>query len=282
MYMQLSGKHRAGADDAAGLPALVFRCVPHGAAHIVWRNRRVRLDEDAWLVLDGREPVAQQANAERGGEVFSIGVSAGERDAGLARAPAGAPDLLATALAGGLVFADHLRPTSSPTGQRLLALARRSSAERSRQAPAPDEAAALVGGAIAEELELRRRADRIACAKPETRAALLRRILLAADFIASHHDEPLSLAEMARAASLSRFHFGRLFVLVHGMTPHAFLLNKRTTVARRHLAVGAACEDAATRAGFGSRSALFRNLRKPPPSVAPTFSGRIDSCCLSA
>ena len=67
---------------------------------------------------------------------------------------------------------------------------------------------------------------------------------------------------MARAASLSRFHFVRLFSLVLGETPHAFLRRKRTAVARRHLAVGSACSEAATRAGFGSRSALFRNLRK--------------------
>ena len=147
---------------------------------------------------------------------------------------------------------------------------------------APDEAHALVSGAIDEELELRRRADRIACAKPETRAALLHRILLAADFIASHHDEPISLAEMASAVSLSRFHFGRLFSLVHGQTPHAFLLNKRTAVARRHLAVGAACLDAATRAGFGSRSALFRNLRKSGHPTATRLAGRIDPCSLSA
>ena len=33
----------------------------------------------------------------------------------------------------------------------------------------------------------------------------------------------------------------------------------------RHLAVGAACQDAAARAGFGSRSALFRSLRKTVP-----------------
>jgi AraC-like DNA-binding protein len=242
----------------------------------------VRLDEDAWLVLDAREPVTERACAAHGGEVFAIGISAGERDAGAARVSAGVPDLLAADHAGGLVFADHLRPIGSPTGERLLALARRASTARWRQPLALDEAAALVSGAIIEELELRRRADRITCAKPETRAALLHRILLAADFIASHHDEPISLAEMARAASLSRFHFGRLFSLVHGQTPHAFLLNKRTAVARRHLAVGAACQDAAARAGFGSRSALFRNLRKSAPPPSALFAGCIDACSLSA
>jgi len=48
-------------------------------------------------------------------------------------------------------------------------------------------------------------------------------------------------------------------------------------VARRHLAVGGACSEAASRAGFGSRSALFRNLRK----AAPADSGP-ESCFPSA
>ena len=112
------------------------------------------------------------------------------------------------------------------------------------------------------------KAERIDCVKPATRQQLLRRILLAADFITSRHDEPISLDEMARAASLSRFHFVRLFSLVHGETPHAFLRRKRTAVARRHLAVGSACSEAASRAGFGSRSSLFRNLRKSAPADA--------------
>ncbi len=280
MYMHLTGDDRSCTSTAP--PVLVFRVAPWGAAQLVWRNRRVRLDEDSWLVLDAREPVMERAEAERGAEVFAVGISASERDAGVARVLAARPGALATDRTGGLAFADHLRPISSPTGQRLLALAHRASAQRSRQPMAPDEAQALVSGAIDEELELRRRADRIACAKPETRAALLHRVLLAADFIASHHDEPISLAEMASAVSLSRFHFGRLFSLVHGQTPHAFLLNKRTAVARRHLAIGAACLDAATRAGFGSRSALFRNLRKSAPPRAARLAGRIDPCSLSA
>ena len=82
---------------------------------------------------------------------------------------------------------------------------------------------------------------------------------------------------MARAASLSRFHFVRLFSLVHGETPHAFLRRKRTAVARRHLAVGSACSEAASRAGFGSRSSLFRNLRKTAPADAAP-----ESCFRSA
>ena len=168
-----------------------------------------------------------------------------------------------------LPLADNLRPRDGPAGRRLLAIAEARAAAR----PDPEERLqriALVRDAWAEEQALRRRADRIDCVKAATREQLLRRLLLAADFIASRHDEPISLDEMARAASLSRFHFVRLFSLVHGETPHAYLRRKRTAVARRHLAVGSACSEAASRAGFGSRSSLFRNLRRAAPADHPS------------
>ena len=279
MYMHQIADLRAPGEAAAEPAALVFRAVLRGAAHVVWRNRRVRLDEDAWLVLDGREPVMLQADAERGADVFCIGVGAGERDAALGDACARAAAAAGASGGSGLCFADHLRPMSGPTGQRLFAMAEARAAGRP---PARTERLALVRDAAFEELELRRRALRLTCAKPETREELLRRILLAADFIASHHDEPISLDEMARAASLSRFHFVRIFRLIHGETPHAFLLKKRTAVARRHLAVGGACREAASRAGFGSRSALFRNLRKSSRPGAAPLAARCEPCSLSA
>ena len=253
-------------------PALVFRTALRGAAYLSWRNRRVRLDEDAWLVLDGREACTLQADpggrAERAA-AFGL-ASASVAAASEACAPGeGGPG-------GEIAFADNLRPLAGPAGRRLIAIARSRATGRPQAAERTDRIA-LVQEAIDEELALRRKAGRIACVKLATREQLLRRILLAADFIASRHDEPISLDEMARAASLSRFHFVRLFSLVHGETPHAFLVKKRTAVARRHLAVGSACSEAASRAGFGSRSALFRNLRKT--ALLATDHA---PCCLSA
>ena len=250
----------AGGEAKASEPAaLVFRAVLHGSTTVHWRHRRVRLDEDAWLLLDAREACVVRADPDRDTEAVEIAVPREICRAAAASLQAGA--------AGELAFADHLRPTTSEAGRRLVAIAR--SRRLDPSAPFRREAlVALVACAIAEERELRGRAARIRCVKVETREALLRRILLAADFIASHHDEPLSLDKIARASSLSRFHFVRVFSVVHGETPHAFLLRKRIAVARRHLAVGGDCCEVASRAGFGSRSALFRNLRKPPGCVA--------------
>jgi AraC-like DNA-binding protein len=263
---------------------------------MAWRNRRVRVDEDVWLLLGGGEACTVQIEPEVRTRLLIVAVSGAERDAAFAAGagtnPGGVDDApqpdddsnigigigigIGLGNPAGFGFAENLRSRDGPVGLRLLAIARGRAAGRSPGAERSDRIA-LVREAIAEELALRRRAARIDCVKLATREQLLRRILLAADFIASHHDEPLSLDEMARAASLSRFHFVRLFSLVLGETPHAFLRRKRTAVARRHLAVGSACSEAATRAGFGSRSALFRNLRKTDLNA----TGH-ESCFLSA
>lgn len=259
----------AARDDNAA--ALVFRTVLHGSAWVAWRGRRVRLDEDAWLVLAEAEPCSVWYERPAADRLLTVVVDAAELSAG--RASLDGVDAAGVSDVAG--FADSLRPIDGPVGRRLLAMAAARAEGRGRDDERSDRLA-LVCEAIGEERALQRRADGLACVKAATRQALLRRLLVAADFIATHHEEPLSLDEMAGAANLSRFHFVRLFKRVHGVTPHAWLVNKRTAVARRHLAGGIACGDACARAGFGSRSTLFRNLRKAAPA------GRIEPCFPSA
>jgi AraC-like DNA-binding protein len=96
-----------------------------------------------------------------------------------------------------------------------------------------------------------------------TRREILRRVLLATDFIHSNFHKPLMLGDMARAAFLSRHHFLRLFKHIHDVTPHEYLQRKRTSVAARLLRGSAlSVEDIVRQVGFDSRSTLFRALRR--------------------
>jgi AraC family transcriptional regulator len=54
-----------------------------------------------------------------------------------------------------------------------------------------------------------------------------RRIAAALRLIAAQADLPLSLAELASAAAMSRYHFLRTFRAVVGMTPHQYILHTR-------------------------------------------------------
>ncbi|WP_297838067.1 AraC family transcriptional regulator [Pseudomonas sp.] len=66
------------------------------------------------------------------------------------------------------------------------------------------------------------------------------RLFKAATLIAENFKEPLSRAELCQIADLSRSHFIREFKVRFGLTPHAYLVNRRIQFARTQLKVGRA------------------------------------------
>jgi len=78
-------------------------------------------------------------------------------------------------------------------------------------------------------------------------------------------DDPLadhSLERLAREAGLSRFQTLRAFAQATGLTPHAYLLDKRVQHARRMILKGAQLADAAAASGFADQSHMSREFRK--------------------
>ena len=69
---------------------------------------------------------------------------------------------------------------------------------------------------------------------------------------------PISLAELASLAGASRFQLLRGFVREMGITPHAYLIQRRVCVARQLLAAGETPAQAAITAGFADQSHLTR------------------------
>ena len=68
------------------------------------------------------------------------------------------------------------------------------------------------------------RIDSLELMRASTRREIYRRVSLATDYLHSHYREQIDLAVLGRAACLSKYHFLRLFTLVHGITPHQYLL----------------------------------------------------------
>ncbi len=54
-----------------------------------------------------------------------------------------------------------------------------------------------------------------------------RYLLRAKDLADAHYADPLTVADLARAAHLSRAHFSRRFRLAFGESPHQYLLSRR-------------------------------------------------------
>ena len=62
------------------------------------------------------------------------------------------------------------------------------------------------------------------------------RLKRAIDYVESHLDEPVSLAQLATAAGLSRMHFAAQFRTATGLRPHEYLLRRRIERAQDMLA----------------------------------------------
>jgi AraC-like DNA-binding protein len=81
---------------------------------------------------------------------------------------------------------------------------------------------------------------------------------------------PLTLEELAREASLSRFYFVRAFRNVFGITPARYLARVRIERAKSLLVAGAPVTEVCFAVGFrslGSFSARFRREVGRPPSA---------------
>ncbi len=83
-------------------------------------------------------------------------------------------------------------------------------------------------------------------------------ILRVRDYLDAHMGEEADLAQLANLAGLSRSHFIRAFAKETGLTPHAYLLDRRFRAATRLLGQGAAPGDVAAACGFFDQSHLNR------------------------
>lgn len=107
------------------------------------------------------------------------------------------------------------------------------------------------------------RIDSLQLIRPTTRREIHRRISLATDYLHSNYRESIDLTSLGKAACLSKYHFLRLFTLVHGITPHQYLLRKRARAAVRLLQTTPLdVSEVASSVGFSQRHALLRQMRR--------------------
>jgi AraC family transcriptional regulator len=105
--------------------------------------------------------------------------------------------------------------------------------------------------------------DRIALIRPATRREVYRRVALATDFLHTHYAQDVDLSTLAKIAYLSKYHFLRLFTLVHGVTPRTYLQRKRIGVAVRLLeSTRMTMSEVSASVGFAEESTLVRQMRR--------------------
>lgn len=91
----------------------------------------------------------------------------------------------------------------------------------------------------------------------------------ARDHIDREYAQPLDVAAMARAASMSPSHFARKFRAAYGETPYSYLMTRRIERAKSLLRQGSSITDACIMVGctsLGSFSSRFTEVVGEPPS----------------
>jgi AraC-like DNA-binding protein len=85
-------------------------------------------------------------------------------------------------------------------------------------------------------------------------------IRLAQELLDDDPTAPVTLTDLARASGLSRFQVVRGFSRAFGLTPHAYLVQRRIDLARRLIMGGATLSDAAAASGFADQSHMTRHF----------------------
>jgi len=83
----------------------------------------------------------------------------------------------------------------------------------------------------------------------------------ARDYLAANVTENVDLATLAGISGLSRSHLIRAFKLEMGLTPHAFLVDRRVRLARKLLLGGDAPVSVAAAAGFADQAHMTRAFK---------------------
>jgi AraC-like DNA-binding protein len=233
------------------------------------RRRDVHVRDGSWLVLNDDDRYGSTLKSERPATSFSIFLRrrlAGEVIAAQRLGIEKALDRGAEKGRASAAFSPHLRGHDRHVAPRMRFVYERVMAGERSQSWLDEQAVLLVGDLVAAESDALASTLRLPATKASTRAELARRLRLAADHIESHHDHPLPLDTLAEVACMSSYHFLRYFALLHGVTPHAYVVRCRTATARRLLAAGVT--DAAVlarRSGVGSRTSLYRALGSRAP-----------------
>jgi AraC family transcriptional regulator len=116
---------------------------------------------------------------------------------------------------------------------------------------------------IAEELDVDLVRGDARSARRPARGGLAPHVLArVVELVRLSYDTPLSLADLAKVAGLSPYHFARQFHVSTGVAPHAYVVRARVHEAARLILAGERLDDAAARVGFAGRGHLSRHMRR--------------------
>jgi AraC family transcriptional regulator len=253
------------ADYTLDAERLALLCAWNGRQEVAMDGRRLAVDDDTWLIV-ASGPAHVRIRGTHEVQALTLLFRRGMPEEALATLVTSDDRLLEhgeSNYAPALPFMPHLHTHDRSVTPVLLFIRRHCDMGLEDALWYEEQFAFLLERLLLRHRQIVSRARSVPVRRAATRREILRRVLLATDFIHSNYDKPLMLGDMARAAFLSRHHFLRLFKHIHEVTPHEYLQRKRTSVAARLLrGSDLAVEEIVRQVGFDSRSTLFRALRR--------------------
>ena len=210
---------------------------------VIWEteNRRYIVRENSYLVLNQGQPYNFLIETATPTTTCSVFFQHGfveevhrvmtQPHAALLNSPDGARP-------GSLIFRERLEPEPS----KVLAILRRLETAKSCGAASltgvEEEFLRIAQALILEFRRAENGESRLSAVRATTRDELTRRVFRGRDFLLCRMDEAISIADAAREACMSRYHFFRVFRAAFGVTPHEFLTYQRLLRARMLLRTG--------------------------------------------
>ncbi len=106
-------------------------------------------------------------------------------------------------------------------------------------------------------------AEKLPPLKRSTRIELYKRLSNSSDYILEHLNENIELQSLADAACLSKFHFLRLYKMLHGLTPQQHIVNLRIKKAEALLKNTNKCiAEIALETGYENHSSFSRAFHR--------------------
>jgi AraC family transcriptional regulator len=160
-------------------------------------------------------------------------------------------------------FLEHLRPHDAVVSPLLQSIRAAMASGGTDELWFDEQLTSLLARMRLHQENLLDRVENLALIRATTRREVYRRVSRATDLLHSNYASGVDLQMLAQTAGLSKYHFLRLFKLVHGLTPHTYLQRKRVCVAVRLLeSTRLTMREVATNVGFADDSTLVPQVRR--------------------
>jgi AraC-like DNA-binding protein len=258
------GKSRY-AEYAKFRQTLSIKTIVNGTEHYFVDRRRLSVSDETYLVLNENREYSSVLETPEDAFSFCIFFRPGlanEIAADSRRSVARALDAGSEARFVPMEFSEHLRRHDKDLTAALRHVRRHVVAGVTDMGWYDEQFNFLLERLICNERALALEYERLDCINKARRRELIRRLRQSTDFIHSNLQRKLSLAEIARAACLSEYHYLRLFGQVFQMTPMSYLRVQRVQRAIALLQSSSMeIQEIAAQVGF-TRLSLWRNVKR--------------------